>query len=152
MSQTSLDSRMDSAPSRVVSDAQIASETPFLDSVDPVAPIAGFLQEELTVGKLLDHGRFTESFAVVRIDRDLRYQASSEIEEKARLELWESTSTKGRSNYSVKGVRSGLKREREIERAVIGLTIEANYLARLDHPNIVSLLGLSTAASACSEG
>ena len=133
------------AVSRVVSTPKVVSETPFLDETEPARPIAAFLQDELTIGKLIDHGRFTESYEIVRISRDLRFQASTPTEEKARLELWESTSTKGCSNYSVKGVKSGLKREREIERAVLGLTIEANYLARLDHPNIINVLGLSTA-------
>ena len=131
--------------SRVISNTEVASETPFLDQTDPSGPIAAFLHDELTLGKMLDSGRFTENFEIVRINRDLRFKTSTVAEEKARLELWNSASTKGRPNYSVKGVRSSLREEREIERAVLGLTIEANYLARLDHPNIIKLCGLSSA-------
>lgn len=136
------------AASRVFSNSEepvevICSETPFLDETAPSGPIASFQHDELALGKFLDHGRFTENYEIVKIERDLRFQPSSTAEEEARMDVCESTSTKGRSNYSVKGVRTGLKDENGVERAILGLTIEANYLARLAHPNIIQLHGLS---------
>ncbi|CAB9501358.1 activated protein kinase kinase kinase dlk-1 [Seminavis robusta] len=119
------------------------SETPYLDEYEPNANIASFLDKEITVGKFIGQGRFTESYQVKSFRRDIMFQAKSVQDERNRLELSETAKNnkKGSYNYSLKQVRGGLMTEREVERAALGLTIEANYLSRLDHANIIALKG-----------
>jgi len=145
-----------STVSRVISEfdteLESPSDTPFLDNADLCNPIAYFEHDELVLGKQLDYGRFTESFEIKRINRNFRFKASSMMEEKARLDLFDSVSTKGQRNYCVKRLKTDVDSEHEVERAILGLVIEANYLARLDHPNIIKLRGLSASAASVENG
>lgn len=118
------------------------SETPYLDSKGPRSHLANFARKELDLGKILGRGRFTETREIRKVERDLRYKPTSDGDEEARMDIWENTKTKGRANFSIKRVRKDLSTEREVERAALGLCIEANYLARLDHQNIIRLKGM----------
>lgn len=126
----------------VSDDEEHVSETPYLESREPNSRLANFLRSELELGKVLGKGRFTETREIRRVDRDLHYRPASIGEEKGRMEIWENAKTKGRCNFTIKRISKDLKSEREVERSALGLAIEANYLSRLNHQNIVQLKGM----------
>ena len=126
--------------------AVIVSDTPFLDTAQPSGALPRFESSELVLGNLVDRGSFTETHEISDIDRSLDFQANSASEDFARFKVWKATTKKRRkqSKYSLKHVSRGLQTEQEVQRAVVGLTIEANYLHALDHANIIKLQGLCT--------
>jgi len=150
---------------------KILKESAFLNgdftNNDAINSIALLSRRELRLGETLGVGSYSIAYAVegIKLYGEEAESAQSSFKEpsmhtdgcfaflddvdmdvklRARLDLKNSThDTDGRCRYAVKHVKQELLNEpEEFCAALADLVVEANYLSKFDHPNIVSVRGL----------
>ena len=94
---------------------------------------------ELTLGKLVGKGGFSLVFEVAKIDVDQVYDLSVRQSSLRREVAADAIGHHGRPMYAVKMLRDDLMEE-EHSKGVIDLAVEARFLRRLVHPNIVNMV------------
>jgi len=93
---------------------------------------------ELTLGRLVGKGGFSVVFEVAKIDVDEVYDISKKSAIERREEARQAVDETGRPRFAVKMLRDDLIEE-EHSKGVIDLAVEARFLRRLAHANIVSM-------------
>lgn len=107
-------------------------------SVVAVPSVASFERQEVALGALLGKGHFTKVYEITSIELfssdhdDSHHENRAIMSENARAGL-----------YAMKRLRKKLLRRSrgEFTRAAAALLVEAQFLTRLDHPNILKLRG-----------
>ncbi|KAL7546653.1 hypothetical protein ACHAWF_009987 [Thalassiosira exigua] len=119
---------------------------------DDVAPLK---EDEVVIGKKLGSGEFSNVYEVksFRMQADIRDALLSNDDHAKRLHL-KKTETFRQTNkprYAVKHIKQTYLHEKGSEayaQAAVDLTLEAEILANIDHPNIVKLRGLTSSGAA----
>ena len=103
-------------------------------------PSNPFPKIELTLGRLVGKGGFSLVFEIANIDIDEVYDIS-EKQSTQRLRVAENARNPddGEAAYAIKILRDDLVDE-EHSKGVIDLAVEARFLRRLFHENIVSMV------------
>jgi hypothetical protein len=96
------------------------------------------LLSELTLGRLVGKGGFSLVFEVVKLDIDELYDISKRSASERRQVANESVDQNGMPRFAVKMLRDDLIEE-EHSKGVIDLAVEARFLRRLSHPNIIAM-------------
>lgn len=113
--------------------------------------VAIFHRTEVHTGSLLGNGAFSEVYQVWGFQLA---NINDPFQEEARDQVRRTVIDKqGRCNYVMKHLRHDLagKRKKFIH-AAADLVLEAKYLHKLDHPNIIKMRGWAGGPSAFSEG
>ena len=109
--------------------------------------MAVFHRLEVQLGKFLGKGGFAEVYAVAGfIDDDSDDEEGTEDPVALRRRECQAavTTSAGRPNYAIKFLRKSLlSNTREFQHAAIDMAVEAQYLAALNHPNIIKIRGLT---------
>ena len=121
-------------------------ESFFLSEHQPRS-IANLERREIVLGELLGEGGFSKVHAIAsfRLDNSSRQDGH---QQDARHSLRHTTS----SQYVMKHLREDLFSSRERSKfhlAAADLILEAQFLSRMDHPNIIKLVGLSSGGISC---
>ena len=98
-----------------------------------------FARSELTLGPMVGKGGFSLVFEISSIDVDEVYDISKRSASERREVAGDSLDMDGRPRYAVKMLRDDLMDE-EHSKGVIDLAVEARFLRRLLHPNIVAMV------------
>ena len=123
-----------------------ANET---DCENRASQIAVFHRLEVQLGRSLGKGGFAEVYAVANLniddDSDGERDGEEDLISVRRRECQAAVTTKsGRPNYAIKFLRKSLLgNTREFQHAAIDMAVEAQYLAALNHPNIIKIRGLT---------
>lgn len=104
----------------------------------PRESLPKFSRSELTLGRLIGKGGFSLVFEIAKIDVDEVYDISKRSANERRQVANECLDSDGRSKFVVKMLRDDLLEE-EHSKGVIDLAVEARFLRRLVHPNIVAM-------------
>ncbi|KAL3902797.1 MAG: hypothetical protein SGARI_005670 [Bacillariaceae sp.] len=120
-------------------------ESSFLRERQP-SPIAKLERGEIILGDLLGRGGFCEVYAIASFC--LENSLQEEHQQLARLNLQHTTS----SQYVMKHLREDLFSSQDRSKfhlAATDLVLEAQFLSRMDHPNIIKLQGMSLGGISC---
>jgi hypothetical protein len=93
---------------------------------------------ELTLGRLVGKGGFSLVFEVVKLEVEEVYDISKRSASERREVAKESIDENGMPRFAVKLLRDDLIDE-EHSKGVIDLAVEARFLRRLSHPNIIAM-------------
>ena len=93
---------------------------------------------ELTLGRLVGKGGFSLVFEVVKLEVEEVYDISKRSASERREVAKESVDENGMPRFAVKMLRDDLIDE-EHSKGVIDLAVEARFLRRLTHPNIIAM-------------
>ena len=109
----------------------------------PKRPFPKFHRTEVGVGRVLGQGAFSEVRLINRIKLRDNYTSYNYDEEKSRqllqVQILESSSRRG---FVIKYLRKDLANDRKkFYHAATDLLLEAKFLARFDHPNIIQIHG-----------
>mmetsp|Transcript_12102 Transcript_12102/g.22649 ORF Transcript_12102/g.22649 Transcript_12102/m.22649 type:complete len:404 (-) Transcript_12102:3051-4262(-) len=104
----------------------------------PRESLPKFSRSELTLGMLIGKGGFSLVFDIAKIDVDEVYDISKRSANERRQVAQQCLTQDGRPRYVVKMLRDDLIDE-EHSKGVIDLAVEARFLRRLVHPNIVAM-------------
>lgn len=122
--------------------ASVMSSRP---SVVSVATVGSFQRQEIALGSLLGKGRFSKVYEITSIELDPKADeagvdaCSLDVSERARTVM---SKHARQGKYAMKRLRKKLlRRPRDFTRAAAHMVIEAQYLSKLDHPNILKLRG-----------
>lgn len=130
-----------------------ASET---SSQNRASQIAVFHRLEVQLGKFLGKGGFAEVYAVAGfMDDDSDDEDGTEDPVALRRRECQAavTTSSGRPNYAIKFLRKSLlSNTREFQHAAIDMAVEAQYLAALNHPNIIKIRGLTRGGTEAFRG
>eukprot|EP00797_Seminavis_robusta_P005328 Sro134_g063600.2 (473) ;mRNA; f:99627-101045 len=118
-------------------------------SIVSLATIGCFHRQEVGLGSLLGKGRFSKVYAVTYIDLGdlsdhgiMESTAESEVYDASESARAAMSKNAREGKYAMKRLRKKLlRRPRDFTRAAANLVIEAQYLSKLDHPNILKLRG-----------
>ena len=118
----------------------------FLNNTEVEGSVALFHSSEIVIGELLGNGGFSKVWAVSGFN--LMQTQPSAAAEKVNLarRIIESTAVdyRGMANYCIKHLdKKLLIRPDEFIAAAADLYVEAKYMSRFDHPNILKLRGMS---------
>jgi serine/threonine protein kinase len=125
--------------------SSVASHRP---SVVSVSTVGSFQRQEISLGNLLGKGRFSKVYEITSIE--LMNPAAEEATNDIHVVLLDATETARSAmsenaregKYAMKRLRKKLlRRPRDFTRAAAHMVLEAQYLSKLDHPNIVKLRG-----------
>lgn len=100
--------------------------------------IPKFARTELTLGRLVGKGGFSLVFEVVKLEVEEVYDISKRSASERREVAKESIDENGMPRFAVKMLRDDLIDE-EHSKGVIDLAVEARFLRRLSHPNIIAM-------------
>lgn len=104
----------------------------------PRESLPKFARSELTLGRLIGKGGFSLVFEIAKIDVDEVYDISKRSANERRQVAQQYLNQEGRPRYVAKMLRDDLLDE-EHSKGVIDLAVEARFLRRLVHPNIVAM-------------
>jgi len=118
-------------------------------SVVSMASVGSFQRQEVALGGLLGKGRFSKVYEIASIELkdkseepvvlDVDHLGDDELAAYARASMSKNAKA---GKYAMKRLRKKLlRRPRDFTRAAANLVIEAQYLSKLDHPNILKLRG-----------
>jgi serine/threonine protein kinase len=120
-------------------------------SVVSLASVGSFQRQEVALGGLLGKGHFSKVYEIASIELndktaiqdpavlDVDHLGDDELAEYARATMSKNAKA---GKYAMKRLRKKLlRRPRDFTRAAANLVIEAQYLSKLDHPNILKLRG-----------
>jgi serine/threonine protein kinase len=135
---------------------RLTRESKFLREEQPQADVARLDRSEFLVGNLLGEGGFSQVYEVDCVhllgnDDDFAYNPQ---QSQARMALQESSDS-GSARYVVKHLRPDLSSSPQRQQrsafhaAAADLVLEAQYLARLNHPNIIRLRGWAAGGTSC---
>jgi serine/threonine protein kinase len=102
-------------------------------------PLPKFARSELTLGQLVGKGGFSLVFEIAQIAIDELYDVSKKQATHRRQVAEKFTGEDGHATYAIKMLRDDLIDE-EHSKGVIDLAVEARFLRRLAHENIVSMV------------
>lgn len=120
----------------------VTRDSRFLQGKPLKSEIARFHNDEILTGDCLIHGYSSETHEIVGVYCEERYSALSDGEEATRLHLVHNATYKGHSIYALKQVIRDLQTQHEVHMATFKLLLEAEYLTRIDHPNIIRSYGV----------
>jgi hypothetical protein len=142
----------------------LCEKSPFLSSAhnNGVAQnpnIALFHRREIELGRALGRGGFAEVYAVAGFELEEDYGSDdvdeSEQDDKSlccrrrHCQVNATTTSKGRPPYAIKFLKKKLlSNTREFQHAAIDLAVEAQYLAAMNHPNIIKIRALAMSGTA----
>lgn len=124
---------------------RLFANAPFLHDVAADTSIALFHRSEIETGRILGKGGFSVVRAVAAFHLDDTVTARLTPAERTLREqcVRNCTTASGESRYAVKHLQSRLlKNPKDFHFAASDLAVEAAYLSRLDHPNILQAQGL----------
>lgn len=124
--------------------SSVVSQRP---SVVAVTTVGSFERQEISLGKLLGKGRFSKVYEITSIELNVNGAMDTPDNVVHHLDATEAARTAMSENaregkYSMKRLRKKLlRRPKEFTRAAAHMVLEAQYLSKLDHPNILKLRG-----------
>ena len=130
--------------------ADMTNGASFLGETSPLPNIAVFHRSEITTGKLLGEGSFSQVYEVTSVQVAAPPAAGDGLsieETAARMEvqqaLQEDREARRPPRYAIKQPKRDLLRKSfDFGKAIADLVVEAKYLSRLDHPNILTVRAL----------
>jgi serine/threonine protein kinase len=120
-------------------------DAPFFTKYSPNPSISLWQRSEVQTGKLLGEGSFCQVYEVSGLVASIH---DMEPEDTARRDTMkdhveEDRQAKAPARYAIKmPKRDMLRKPYDFGKAIADLVVEAEYLIRLDHPNILALRGL----------
>ena len=126
----------------------LTQNAPFLSETPSITNIAVLHRNEISTGKLLGEGSFCQVYEVTRLhlqDSDEGLLSKEEIASRKQLqqELRNEHDARRDLLYVIKQPKRDLLRKSlDFAKAIADLVVEAKYLSRLDHPNILTVRGL----------
>jgi serine/threonine protein kinase len=99
-----------------------------------------FSKSELTLGSLVGKGGFSLVFDLVSIHIDEVFDISKSTAEARRNIAAKASDGHGTPKYVLKMLRDDLE-EQDRAKGVIDLAVEARFLRKLSHPNIIAMVG-----------
>jgi len=104
-----------------------------------------FHRTELVFGKLLGKGGFSQAFEITTFcpnGENTGHLSSEQQVARDKLIVEAQRKTKGKSTFAVKHIQSKfLNDPSKFKDAAVDLVVEANFLASINHPNILSIKG-----------
>ena len=117
-----------------------ATESSELLQTQPLRSFPKFHRTEIRVGRLLGQGAFSEVRRINKIKLRDEYTSYNYDEERARQV--QALETASRGGFVVKHLSKALASNRKrFYHAATDLLLEAKFLARFDHPNIIKIHG-----------
>lgn len=119
---------------RTVSSSAFLQETPISSNV------ALFARSEVLVGKVIGSGGFSDVYEIIGFELSSDISARCDPDQQRLREIYAANP----SEYCIKVLTQRLTNSKqEFTRAALDLVLEAAYLSRLNHANILKLRGLS---------
>jgi serine/threonine protein kinase len=113
---------------------------------EPQRGVAKFHRNEIRVGQLLGQGAFSEVYPILGLKLRVKQRKESVVnleDEESKKFLHERVGEpSGHGQYVIKHLRRDLANHRSrFHHAASNLLVEAKFLARLEHPNIIKIRG-----------
>lgn len=102
--------------------------------------IPRFGRSEIVLGSLVGKGGFSLVYDLVSIEVDDVFDISSSTAEARRKVAAKTSNEQGGPRYVVKMLRDDMN-EHDHAKAVVDCAVEARFLRRLNHPNIIAMVG-----------
>ncbi|KAG7345292.1 serine/threonine protein kinase [Nitzschia inconspicua] len=133
---------------------RLTKEYTFLKKVQPSTSIAKLDRSELVLGERLGEGGFSQVYAVASICLDDN-ECKCDIRQLGVRSTLQKSANESYARYVLKHLRpdwssSPQKQQRAaFHEAAADLVLEAQFLARMDHPNIIQLCGWAAGGTSC---
>ncbi|CAB9502267.1 Probable LIM domain-containing serine/threonine-protein kinase DDB [Seminavis robusta] len=122
----------------------LTENAPFIERQTPNSTISVWQRSEIQTGKLLGEGSFSQVYEIT-VFQPHTSDANSNIKphDAAQRTQLEQHLFEEQHKYALKQPkRDMLRKKQDFSKAVSDLVVEAQYLSRFDHPNILALRGL----------